>query len=99
LALSPMRRFRAEDRYLGDLTYPLYLYHQDVIIAVLSLTASYSYGSFAAAIIASILMALALRHMLDPLIDRLRDRVRGRGLRKRAAPVLLGDASLAARTA
>jgi len=99
LALSPMRRFKAEDRYLGDLTYPLYLYHQDVIIAVLSLTASYSYGSFGAAIIASILMALALRHMLDPLIDRLRDRVRGRGLRKRAAPVLLGDASLAARTA
>jgi peptidoglycan/LPS O-acetylase OafA/YrhL len=97
LALSRTRRFKAEDRYLGDLTYPLYLYHQDVIIAVLSLTASYSYGSFGAANIASVLMALALRHMLDPLMGGLRDRVRGRDLRKRAAPVLLGDTCLAAR--
>jgi peptidoglycan/LPS O-acetylase OafA/YrhL len=80
-------------------TDPFYIYHQHVIIAVLSLKAGCSYSIFVAAIVASLPMALALRHALDQLINRLRDRIRGRGLRKRDAPVVLGDVALAAATA
>jgi len=95
LAFKRLKRLRAADRFCGDLTYPLYLYHQNIMILALSLTSGYSNTVFAATIIAAFVAAYALHRLVDPLVDRARDRVRGRKLASRSrsmpmAPLGLG---------
>ena len=65
------------DRWAGDLTYPLYLWHVNVMVAALSITTGYSLAGLAGTVIASLLVAWMLRCLVDPLIDRARDAVRG----------------------
>jgi peptidoglycan/LPS O-acetylase OafA/YrhL len=70
------------DRRLGELTYPLYLYHQNVMIVALSLTTEYSYSVLAITAIISWIFVWAIHNVVDPLLDNMRDRVRGRDLRQ-----------------
>ena len=65
------------DRWAGDLTYPLYLWHVNVMIVALSITTGYSLAGLAGTVIASLVVAWALRGLIDPLVDRARDAVRG----------------------
>jgi peptidoglycan/LPS O-acetylase OafA/YrhL len=84
------------DRYLGDLTYPLYLYHQNIMIIALSLTAGYSYTVLAIGIAASLVFVCAVHASIDPAIERIRNRVRGRDLRRTGKPVAQpGEADVA----
>ncbi len=80
LAFSKINRWGKTDRVLGSLTYPLYLYHEGVIVMVLTMTTGYSYGIFTAGILISLITAIALTVLVDPLVNRYRDRVRGRVL-------------------
>ena len=68
---------RAFDRACGEVSYPLYLYHQSFIILVLSLTTGYSYPAFATGIALSLLASYGLAQVVDPAVNRLRDIVRG----------------------
>jgi peptidoglycan/LPS O-acetylase OafA/YrhL len=80
LAFARFSGMRRADRYLGNLTYPLYLYHEDVLVLLLIVTAGYSYGVFLAGMGLSLLVAALAYATLDPLVNRWRDRVRGRSL-------------------
>jgi len=44
LAFAAIARGRNIDRTLGDLTYPLYLYHEVVLIVILTVTTEYAYA-------------------------------------------------------
>jgi peptidoglycan/LPS O-acetylase OafA/YrhL len=68
---------RTLDRYLGNLTYPLYLYHEAVFVLVATVTVGYSYAVFSGAIVLSLLTAAVMMAAVDPMIDRYRDLVRG----------------------
>jgi len=71
---------RAFDRACGELSYPLYLYHQNVIIMALSLTTGYSYPVFAIGVAMSLLVSYGLMRLVDPAVNRVRDVVRGKRL-------------------
>jgi peptidoglycan/LPS O-acetylase OafA/YrhL len=45
LAFVSIAKGRAIDRTLGDLTYPLYLYHEDVLVVILTITTGYAYST------------------------------------------------------
>ena len=77
LATRSTRRFRLVDSRLGAMTYPLYLYHEDVLVLVLTFFSGYSYAVFGTALILSVAAAWALMKLIDPAIDRWRDRLRG----------------------
>ncbi|MBN8925146.1 MAG: hypothetical protein BGO51_05815 [Rhodospirillales bacterium 69-11] len=77
LAFMEIRRGRRIDRFLGTITYPLYLYHEAVFIVAATLTVGYSYVTFTAAIVASLAVAVVAALTLDPFVDRYRDRIRG----------------------
>jgi peptidoglycan/LPS O-acetylase OafA/YrhL len=78
LACNRFARFRQADRFLGEITYPLYMYHVNVLVFLLSMTAGYHYGIYLAGMVLSVLVAYAVSATLDPLVNRLRDRIRGR---------------------
>jgi peptidoglycan/LPS O-acetylase OafA/YrhL len=65
------------DRWAGDLTYPLYLWHLNVMLVALSVTTGYSLAGLAGTVIASLVVAWVLRCLVDPLVDRARNAVRG----------------------
>ena len=69
------------DRFLGNLTYPLYLYHESVLIVILTFTTGYSYGVFAAGMGVSLVIAVAMMALLDPMVALYRDRVRGQAIK------------------
>jgi peptidoglycan/LPS O-acetylase OafA/YrhL len=94
LAFKRFQSLRDADRFFGDLTYPLYLYHQNIMIVVLSLTAGYSYAVFAATIVAAFVAVYGLHRVIDPLVDRERDRVRGRQLGNLSPPSSSAPSSL-----
>jgi len=71
---------RAFDRACGELSYPLYLYHQNVIIMALSLTTGYSYPVLAIGVAMSLLVSYGLMRLVDPAVNRVRDVVRGKRL-------------------
>jgi peptidoglycan/LPS O-acetylase OafA/YrhL len=77
LAHWPTRRFQSVDRSLGDLTYPLYMYHRDVALLTASLCSSLSFAGFSIAVILSVAVAWLAHGTLDPVVDRLRHRIRG----------------------
>jgi peptidoglycan/LPS O-acetylase OafA/YrhL len=76
-------KLRRTDQVLGSFTYPLYLYHEDVLVFVLTCTAGYSYGVFAGAMAASMIVACLMTGAVDSLVNRYRDRVRGRQVTQR----------------
>jgi peptidoglycan/LPS O-acetylase OafA/YrhL len=81
LAFAPIARGRNIDRTLGDLTYPLYLYHEVVLIVILTVTTEYSYSTLAVGFVLSFVTAAILMALVDPAVTAYRDRVRGRALR------------------
>jgi peptidoglycan/LPS O-acetylase OafA/YrhL len=85
LAFAPISKGRNVDRALGNLTYPLYLYHEVVLIVVLTLTTGYSYLTVAIAVVLSFVTAAAMMALVDPAVTRYRDRVRGRALQRVSA--------------
>lgn len=82
LATRQFEHGRKIDRRFGDLTYPLYLYHQNIMIIALSVTSGYSYGVLVEAIAASLLFVYGVHTTVDPAIENIRNRVRGRDLRR-----------------
>ena len=80
LSIVRLPRMRSTDKVLGSLTYPLYLYHEDVLVIVLTFTTGYGYGVFVAAMAASVIGASLMTVIVDLLVDRYRDRLRGRKL-------------------
>jgi peptidoglycan/LPS O-acetylase OafA/YrhL len=82
LARVRIGRLRAADQALGDFTYPLYLWHLDVMILVLSVTTGSSYAGLIAAVLLSLFATYGLRAVVDRNIDMLRDAVRGGRVRK-----------------
>ncbi len=82
LACVNIRRWRPADVFLGNLTYPLYLYHEDVLVLILTFTTGYSYGMFSAGIVLSVLAAAGFMALVDPVVTRYRDHVRGMSLRR-----------------
>lgn len=75
-------RWTALDRLLGDLTYPLYLNHYAVSVALLSLVPAehFGIGLFIGNFGASVLFSYVAMQCSEPLTRRLRDRIRGRRL-------------------
>ena len=78
LALHRFSRFRPLDRSLGDLSYPLYMHHQNVEIVLFSLAGAFSYVNVYLGIPLAILFSYGTMRLIDPLVNRVRDRVRGR---------------------
>jgi peptidoglycan/LPS O-acetylase OafA/YrhL len=79
LALARVRseRLRRVDRFLGDLTYPLYVSHPNVMIIFLSLTVGYSYSVLCTSLIAALATAWISSLIVDPSVRKIRDTVRG----------------------
>lgn len=79
LALARVRseRLRRVDRFLGDLTYPLYVSHPNVMIIFLSLTVGYSYSVLCISLIAALATAWISSLIVDPSVRKIRDTVRG----------------------
>ena len=80
LAHWPTHRFQSVDRSLGDLTYPLYMYHRDVALLAASFCSSLSFAGLSMAVILSIAVAWLAHKTLDPVVDRLRHRIRGQAV-------------------
>jgi peptidoglycan/LPS O-acetylase OafA/YrhL len=83
LGFARISRGRSTDRWLGNLTYPLYLYHEVVLIVLLTFSPIYAYTTLAAGIVLSLLLAAGMMALVDPAMTRARDRVRGRALQTR----------------
>jgi peptidoglycan/LPS O-acetylase OafA/YrhL len=82
LAFMPIARGRNIDRALGNLTYPLYLYHEVVLIVILTVTTGYAYTTLALGVVLSFVTAAILAALVDPAVTFYRDRVRGRALQR-----------------
>ena len=91
LAFAPIRRGQAIDRWLGNLTYPLYLYHEVVLTVILTLTTDYAYSTLATGICLSFIASAILMALVDPAVTFYRDRVRGGSLRPTELRVKLGS--------
>jgi peptidoglycan/LPS O-acetylase OafA/YrhL len=87
LAFASIAKSRAIDRTFGDLTYPLYLYHEDVLVVILTVTTGYAYSTLAAGFVLSFVTAAILMMLVDPAVTRYRDKVCGRALRQAQVPV------------
>jgi peptidoglycan/LPS O-acetylase OafA/YrhL len=87
LAFAPIARGRNTDRTLGDLTYPLYLYHEVVLIVILTVTTGYAYSTLTFGFVLSFITAAVLMALVDPMVTAYRDRVRGRALPSRQVDV------------
>jgi peptidoglycan/LPS O-acetylase OafA/YrhL len=85
LALTPIVRGRNVDRTLGNLTYPLYLYHEVVLIVILTVTTGYAYTTLALGIVLSFITATILMALVDPVVTVCRDHVRGKALQRMSA--------------
>jgi hypothetical protein len=66
---DPRECFRAADQALGDFTYPLCLWHLDVMILVLSVTTGYYYAGLIVAVLISLFATQGLRAVVDRNID------------------------------
>ncbi len=77
IARVPQRVARL-DRWLGDLSYPLYIGHGVALVLLMSLAPNAGWPLFAAGIAASLLLAAALHMAVERPLRGLRDRLRGR---------------------
>lgn len=80
----PAGRWRAIDRRLGDLTYPLYLCHLPVISALAYFDVIRKPQDFLIVLVASVLAAGALHLCVERPLANARNKVRGAQLRSRA---------------
>lgn len=82
IVLATIRRqnFRRQDNQIGNITYPLYMYHLAILIPVTSLFTNSTYGVFFFGMLASVAFAVMMAKIVDPMIDRYRDRIRGQRL-------------------
>lgn len=80
LAFARPTRGRSLDRTLGDLTYPLYLYHHLIMTVALAFAPGLSWRLVVLASAASLAFAWIAQAMIDPTINRARDILRGRRL-------------------
>jgi peptidoglycan/LPS O-acetylase OafA/YrhL len=87
LTFTTIARGRQVDETLGALTYPLYLYHENVLVIILTFTVGYSYFAFVGGIVLSLAVAVAATALIDPLVNRYRDLVRGGALQRQRADV------------
>ncbi len=71
---------RPRDQRCGDLSYPVYIHHENAVVIVLSLTAGYSYPAMLAGVALALALSYGLMLAVDPIVNRLRDAVRGRSL-------------------
>ncbi len=78
LAWHRFARFKSADRSLGDLSYPLYMHHQNVEIVLFSLAGTFSYAIALVGIPLSVLFSYGMMRLIDPMVNRVRDRIRGR---------------------
>ena len=85
LALPRLDEMRG-DRLLGNLTYPIYLYHAPIMLVTLAVMPARSTAAFLGGIGASLLVSILLYLAVDPAIARLRDRLRGRRIDAARAP-------------
>ena len=67
----------AFDQRCGELSYPLYIHHQNVLILMISLTTGYSYPVFAIGVLVSLAASYGLMQLVDPTINQLRNIIRG----------------------
>lgn len=68
------------DRYLGDLSYPLYLNHAVIMIVVGAVLPQAGWGGFALAVAAALALSVVMYRFIEPGLNTLRARVRqGRG--------------------
>ncbi len=73
-------RARRFDKRFGDLSYPIYLNHFVVLVAIASVQAPPSWTLMAVAIIASVLLSWAAAVVIETPLKPLRDRIRGESL-------------------
>ena len=71
---------RPLDQRCGDLSYPVYIHHENALVLVLSLTAGYSYPAMLAGVALALALSYGLMLLVDPVVHRVRDAVRGRSL-------------------
>ena len=79
-APTPARRLRGWDRGLGDLSYPLYLNHYVVGLAVSNLTPWRGALPYAAGVMLSLGLAALMHRLTETPLRGLRDRLRGQSL-------------------
>jgi len=79
-SLQVSQRAARVDKWLGDLTYPLYLNHYIVLVAFWSLVQQRSWSIQVAAITLALLLSYAMKLAVDVPVASLRDLVRGRRL-------------------
>lgn len=73
-------RLKAVDRFLGDVTYSLYLNHFVVLIVFLSYFPKPSSVVYLAAMLSAVIFSYGMNFLTEPYTRLLRDRVRGRAL-------------------
>lgn len=71
---------KARDRYLGDLSYPLYLLHWPALLLTALVWPVPHWSNLLVAIVFSLLLAGTLQLLLDPPLQAWRRRLRGRSL-------------------
>ena len=73
---------RAFDATCGELSYPLYIHHQNILILMISMTAGYSYPVLFIGLALSLVASYGLMRAIDPTVNRLRDLIRGEKLKQ-----------------
>jgi len=80
LGLARLRvgtRFRRIDRWLGDLSYPLYLNHYAITIAVVTLMPRRNVWTFLVCLPLSIAASWMISHLTEPVTRNMRNQIRG----------------------
>lgn len=80
LALRRLNRLPRWDRWLGDLSYPIYLNHLTMGVVFQSLGAARGWTTVLLAMAASVAMALLMHALVEARVKRWRDALRGRAL-------------------
>ncbi len=80
LAHIRIDRFTSVDWRLGNLSYPIYLNHWVVIVAMYTLTEGTGFAVQAVSIAASIALSWALMHAVETPLQSVRDKLRGQSL-------------------
>lgn len=78
LGFTTFQNLKRVDMLFGQITYPLYLYHINVLVVVMSVTHEFHYVTYAIGMVLSIVVAYVFSVTVDPLVNIIRDRVRGR---------------------
>jgi peptidoglycan/LPS O-acetylase OafA/YrhL len=76
----------ARDQACGELSYPLYIHHQNVLILTISLTSGYSYPVLAIGVALSLIASYGLMRLVDPAVNRMRNLIRGKSLEPAKCP-------------